>query len=140
MPLSKDSEALTSYVLSVGGHLSSALDFLSPSGAGGRGVVAVTPVRKGSNLAAVPVRACLFVPKKGEHALTPAAGYLRDYTSKEEKEKRQRARRRNRKRRAAATLALCRCGRAVDRRGRRRTSEPALAVPRLFTLWRSFGR
>ena len=78
MPLSEESEALTSYVFSVGGHLSSSLDFLSPKGAGGRGVVAVSAVRKGSNLAAVPVRACLFVPKQGEHASTPAASFLRD--------------------------------------------------------------
>ena len=90
MPLSKDSEALASYIHSVGGHLSSSLDFLSPAGAGGRGVVAVAPVRKGSNLAAVPVRSCLFVPKQGEHASTPAAAFLRDYISKSEEEKKHR--------------------------------------------------
>ena len=79
MPPSKESEALASYVSSVGGHLSSALDFLSAAGAGGRGVVATAAMRKGANLATVPVAACLFVPKPGEHASTPAAGFLRDF-------------------------------------------------------------
>jgi len=84
-PPSKESEALASHVAAVGGHLSSALDFLSAAGAGGRGVVALSRVPKGSNLAAVPVRACLFVPKEGEHhaSTTPAAEFLREQQKEE---------------------------------------------------------